>query len=168
MADFHDLHEAGGFSLQTVDGSNVEDVLVERVTITHPRGAISLRRGARGRGQTPARPGVLRDIVVRDVTVTSAREPSSIAGLPEWPVERVTFARVRFEMMGNGSHDGAPVPELPDAYPQNTMFGALPASVLYARHVDGLTLDDVSSVFAAPDARPLYVFDDVELQNTLM
>jgi hypothetical protein len=69
---------------------------------------------------------------------------------------------VRFELLGGGSHDGAPVPELLDAYPQNTMFGALPASVLYARHVDGLILDDVGGTFATRDSRPPFVFDDVE------
>jgi polygalacturonase len=162
MADLHDLHEAGGVSLHSVDGSNVEDVLIERVSIAHSRGAVSLRRGARGRGQSPARPGVLRDIVVRDVIATDAREPSSIVGLPGYPVERVGFERVRFEMAGGGAHDGAPVPELPDAYPQNTMFGGLPASVLYARHVDGLTLDDVDGTFAVRDRRPPFVLDDVE------
>ena len=67
MADLHDLHEAGGVSIQSVDGSDVEDVVVEHVTIRNSRGAISVRRGARGRGQAEPRPGVVRDVVFRDI-----------------------------------------------------------------------------------------------------
>jgi len=80
MADLHDLHEAGGVSIQTVDGSDLEDVTIERVRIRNARGALSVRRGARGRGQATPRPGLLRDIVLRDIEVTNAREPSSITG----------------------------------------------------------------------------------------
>ena len=39
-----------GVSIQTVDGSDVEDVTIENVRILHARGPISVRRGARGRG----------------------------------------------------------------------------------------------------------------------
>jgi len=161
MADLHDLHEAGGISLQSVDGANVEDVVIERVNITHARGALSLRLGARGRGQELVRAGSLRDIVVRDVEIADAREPSSIVGLRDAPIERVAFERVRFGMTGGGRRDDRAVPELADAYPQNTMFGVLPAAVLYARRVDTLALRDVTFELREADARPPFVFDDV-------
>jgi polygalacturonase len=161
MADMHGLHEAGGVSIYTVDGSDLEDVTVERVRIRHARGAFSIRRGARGRGQTTPRPGLLRDVVLRDIEVTNAREPSSIVGLPGFPVQRVTLERVRAEMLGGGSHDGGPVPELADAYPQNTMFGTLPAWGLYARHVEGLTMLDVDLRARSADSRERIVLDDV-------
>jgi hypothetical protein len=73
----------------------------------------------------------------------------------------VTLERVRAEMIGGGSHDGGAVPELPDAYPQNTMFGALPACGLYARHVEGLTMRDVDFRARTPDTRETIVLDDV-------
>ena len=54
-----------------------------------------------------------------------------------------------------------PVPEVPGDYPQSRMFGWLPASGLYVRHVRGLSMRDVS--FSAPveEWRPTLVFDDV-------
>jgi polygalacturonase len=161
MAELHGLHEAGGVSIQTVDGSDVEDVTVERVRIRHARGAFSIRRGARGRGQQTPQPGLLRDLVLRDIDIANGREPSSIVGLPGFPVQRVTLERVRAEMIGGGSHDGGVVPELPDAYPQNTMFGTLPAYGLYARHVEGLTMRDVEFRARTPDTREMIVLDDV-------
>lgn len=161
MADLHDLHEAGGVSLQTVDGSDVEHVVIERVRIEHARGALSIRRGARGRGQVVPVPGVLRDIVLRDVTVVDARETSSICGIPGFPVENVTLERVAIEVRGGGRDSGTPVPECADGYPQNTMFGTLPAWGLYARHVRGLTLNDVVMSAMQRDERPMTIFEDV-------
>jgi len=160
-ADLHDLHEAGGLSIQSVDGSDVEDVTVERVRISHARGAISIRRGARGRGQPTPIAGVLRDIVLRDITAVDGRETSSIVGLPDAPVQCVTLERVRIETAGGGAHDGAPVGERPGAYPQNTMFGLLPAWGLYARHVEDLVMSEVEFVARQPDARAMIVRDDV-------
>ena len=41
------------------------------------------------------------------------------------------------------------------------MFGEIPASGLYARHVNGLQLRDVEFHLLTPDARPEVVMDDV-------
>jgi polygalacturonase len=163
MADLHDLHEAGGVSIQTVDGADVSDVVIERVRIAHARGPISVRRGARGRGQAEPHPGALRGVVLRDIEATEAREPSSIAGIPGHPVEDIVWEHVRVEANGGGEAMLDPVPELVDAYPQCTMFGRLPAWGLYARHVRGLALRDVEFTARMPDARDTVVFDDVAL-----
>jgi polygalacturonase len=161
MADLHDLHEAGGVSIQTVDGAEVTDVLVERVRIAHARGPISLRRGARGRGQDPARPGILRGVALRDIEATETRETSSITGVPGFQVEDVTLERVRVDALGGGEPVPQAVPECEDAYPQCTMFGPLPAWGLYARHVRGLALRDVQFAARTPDPRDQLVLDDV-------
>ena len=165
MAELHGLDEAGGISIHSVDGSDVEGITLERIRITHARGAFSIRRGARGRGQEHPRAGLLRDVVLRDVEITDARGTASIVGLPGSPVERVLLERIDLEAVGGGAYDGAPVPELPDAYPQNTMFGDLPAWGLYARHVDGLKLTDVKMSTRTPDAREMIVLDDVRELN---
>jgi polygalacturonase len=162
MAELHALHEAGGVSIQTVDGADVEDVTVENVRIQHARGPISLRRGTRGRGLVQPHAGLLRDVALRDIVATHTRGTSSITGVPGWPVQRVILERVRVEALGGGSHDGSPVPELADAYPQNTMFGELPAWGLYARHVEGLDLRDVEFRALTPDHREMIVLDDVK------
>jgi polygalacturonase len=161
IADLHDLHEGGGVSIQTVDGADVEDVVVEHVRIAHARGPISVRRGARGRGLPVPRAGVLRDVTFSDVEVLAAREPSSIVGLPGAPVQRVRLEGLRVEALGGGCHDGTEVPELPDAYPRNTMFGVLPAWGLYARHVEGLVMRDLDFHVVDPETREMVVLDDV-------
>lgn len=50
---------------------------------------------------------------------------------------------------------------LEERYPKGTMFGVLPAFGLYLRHVDGITLDNVSLTTGKPDARPAIVAENV-------
>ena len=161
MADLHDLHEAGGVSIQTVDGADVTDVVVERVRIRHARGPIFVRRGARGRGQAHPRAGVLRQVVLREIDATETRETASIAGIPAAPVEDIVLERVSIDVLGGGQRMLDPVPEREDAYPQCTMFGPLPAWGLYARHVEGLALRALRCTTRTADEREMLVLDDV-------
>ncbi|KAB8292825.1 glycoside hydrolase family 28 protein [Bifidobacterium avesanii] len=46
-------------------------------------------------------------------------------------------------------------------YPEPVQFGILPAYGLYARHVDGLTVEGLALGFETEDARPAIVLDDV-------
>ena len=41
------------------------------------------------------------------------------------------------------------------------MFGELPSWGFYVRHVDGLTMKNITVSAAAKDFRPAFVFDDV-------
>jgi hypothetical protein len=49
----------------------------------------------------------------------------------------------------------------PESYPESNMFGDLPASAYYLRHVDGVHFDSCRTTIANPDARQLLVTDDV-------
>src|SRR5690606_27472473 len=57
------------------------------------------------------------------------------------------------------------VPLRAAAYPEPSMFGLLPASGIYARHVEGLLLRDVQFDFDTSDDRPLMVFVDLRNLN---
>jgi len=54
-----------------------------------------------------------------------------------------------------------PVPEFVDAYPENYMFGTLPAYGFYVRHASNIAFDDVSVDFEQQDTRPAFVLSDV-------
>lgn len=54
------------------------------------------------------------------------------------------------------------VPELQGSYPEPSNWGILPAYGLYARHVDGLELNNVSLNWIVEDTRPMIVLDDVK------
>ena len=51
---------------------------------------------------------------------------------------------------------------MPREYPEPSNFGILPAYGLYARHVKGLSVSNVSLTFAVEDGRPAVVLDDVD------
>jgi hypothetical protein len=53
------------------------------------------------------------------------------------------------------------VPEDIARYPEQFFFGLLPSWGLFARHVDGLTLDGVRLDRVNPDVRVPFVFQDV-------
>jgi hypothetical protein len=54
------------------------------------------------------------------------------------------------------------IPEKPEAYPEYSMFGRLPAYGLYLRHVRNVALNGLSFRTAADDARPALVADDAQ------
>lgn len=158
-----DRHGNPGIGLYTVDGGTLEGVAISNITMHNVGIPFALRRGARGRGQTEPKPGPLRDVVISNVVATGARRTSVIAGLPGAPVEGVMLSDVRIaigETM-DGPAEPSVVPEKPAAYPDPTMFGPLPASGLYVRHADAVTLRGVEIRPHPADSRAAMLADDV-------
>jgi len=52
-------------------------------------------------------------------------------------------------------------PELPEKYPEGTMFGTLPSYGLFCRHAKGLTLRNVQFRKESDDLRPALMCEDV-------
>jgi polygalacturonase len=150
-------------SMSMVDGASFENVIVSNVVIRDAKTPLFLRLGNRGRGQATPKPGTLKHVVFANIVATGGELASSITGLPGHPVEDVTLSDVSLTMKGGGQAAAATaVPEAEHDYPHAPMFGALPASGLYVRHVRGLTLRNVRLLTEAPDARPPLVTEDVE------
>ena len=55
------------------------------------------------------------------------------------------------------------VPEEAQDYPEAYVYGwILPAKGIYFRHIEGLTLDNVTVQTMRPDAREDFIFDNVK------
>lgn len=159
----------GGITLATVDGGILEGVLIHNVRIDSAVTPIFLRLGDRARryyqGQPRPAPGIFRNVTISNLIATGAGDLGcSVTGIPEHPIENVTLSNIHIGFSGGGAaEDLSPeVPELPDMYPDASRFGKRPAYGLYARHVNGLTLENVTFDFVAPDVRPALLCDDVE------
>jgi hypothetical protein len=174
-----------GLALETVDGGLLEDVTISNITMRDVSNTpFFLRLGARMRGPAGREIGKLRRINISDVTVYNAdpRYPSMIVGLPGHDVEDVRISNVRVHMRGGlsmteaaeqppdlintffaepGAREPYAVPDRPQAYPEPSMFGILPAWALYVRHATGIQLDNVDLRFERPDTRPAIVLEDV-------
>ncbi|MFT3829105.1 MAG: glycosyl hydrolase family 28-related protein [Opitutaceae bacterium] len=181
-----------GLALESVDGAVIEDIVVTNLTLRDVSNSpIFLRLGNRARGPAGTRVGAIRRVKISHVTASGVdgRFPILLAGLPEHPLEHLTLSDIHVACRGGitladvaaqsdthvnafflradepgvtGPRDAFAVPERPRAYPEPSMFGLLPASTVFARHVRHLTVRDLRYEFAAPDERPLVVLDDAE------
>lgn len=181
-----------GLALESVDGAVIEDVVVTNLTLRDVSNSpIFLRLGNRARGPAGTPVGAIRRVKISHITASAVdgRFPILLAGLPDHPLEHITLSDIHVASRGGitladvaaqsdqhvnafflradepgvtGPRDAFAVPERPRAYPEPSMFGLLPASALFARHVHHLEVRGLRYEFAAPDERPLVVIDDGE------
>jgi polygalacturonase len=172
----------------TIENVSVSHLTLE--DITNSAIFLRIGNRARGPVGTPIgalRNVTISDLTARQV---DGRFPIVLSGLPDHPLENILLANITVETTGGitlaevaaqADHlvnafflrsdepgvtgprgtTAADVPERPNAYPEPSMFGLLPASALFARHVRGLTLFQVRLTNSAPDERPPVVLDDV-------
>jgi polygalacturonase len=162
-----------GISLELVDGGRMDRIAISNVTIDGVETPLFLRLGNRGKGFTvenspvekPRPIGTFRNVSLANIVATRAGQTGcSVVGLPEHTIENVSLSNVTIRSEGGGKKAwaSAAIKELPENYPEATMFGKLPAHGLYCRHVKGLTLTDVRLLTDAPDGRHALVMDDVQ------
>lgn len=186
----HDIKVSDTFrsaiAIESVDGAQVDSVLVERVEARNTGNPIFMRLGQRAGD----RKGSLRNVVIRDLScqVPFGRPdeaydlrgpevdffhnpfPSSICGIPENPIENVVIENVAISYPGRATKGMAymplwrlnDVPERIEKYPEFSMFGELPSWGFYVRHVEGITFRNVHLSLCDSDFRPAFVFDDVQ------
>ncbi|MBK8512444.1 MAG: glycoside hydrolase family 28 protein [Saprospiraceae bacterium] len=96
--------------------------------------------------------------------------PSSIVGIPGYPVEDVTLENITISFGGRADKEIAyiplkaigSIPENEAGYPEFSMFGELPAWGLYMRHAVGIIIKNFNISFKEDDFRPALVLDDVK------
>jgi polygalacturonase len=159
-----------GIALFSVDGSHLHDVTFSDITMDGVTVPINLRLGARlktfRQGDQPRPPGILRDVIIENIRVTGAKQIGLLMnGIPGHFIENITLKNIRIELAGGGTLDDAAIqlPEKEKAYPEYNTFGkVMPAYGIYARHVQGITFDNVQTTVKTPDSRPEKIFIDAE------
>jgi polygalacturonase len=177
-----------GIALELVDGGVMRNVVVRNITMDVVETPIFIKLGDRNRpiytegGDVRPGVGTLRDIHISGIRakVNDAKKytdaeraihdytpyASSVTGIPGHFVERLHIHDVDIEILG-----GFPVRTLEDArrtieenstkYPENRMFGVLPAHAFYIRHAKDIHLSGIRIAMRQKDARPAFVLDDV-------
>jgi polygalacturonase len=155
-----------GLALETVDGALLEDVTITSVTMRDIVNApIFLRLGARMRGPANVAIGELRRVIISNVVAYNV-EPGQgilIAGIEGHAVKDIAVKDVKLYFKGGGTLEQAArtVPELEKGYPEPGSFGFLPAYGIYARHAEGLKLENIELNFLTDDQRPAIILDGV-------
>ena len=184
----YDTHRSA-ITIQSVDGGEIENILVDNLEAVNTSNAIYLCTGIRWNN---GKMGYLRNITLSNIKVEVPlgkadagysyegpiedlprnTSPSGIVGIPDIPIENVILKNVEIIYPGGGNKNYAyrgtspeeldSIPEMIDVYPEFSQFKELPSWGLFIRHAKGITLDNVRLVAEAKDYRPAIVADDVQ------
>lgn len=87
----------------------------------------------------------------------------NVCGLQERPLQNITLKNIRFKLDGGVKEYNKTVPEEAQDYPEVYVYGRiLPAKGIYFRHIEGLTLENVTVETYRDDARQAFVFEKVK------
>lgn len=84
--------------------------------------------------------------------------------MPQEPLRNITLSNIHLQFGGGGAKElvNKNYREQGDNYPEPKFAGQTPAYCLYARHVDGLHVNDITASCIRTDYRPVVVLDDVK------
>jgi len=157
-----------GISLELVDGGVMDNISISGVTMDGPEVPIFIRLGNRARPHKEGigTPGVgsLGQIQIENIVARNAGKTGcSITGLAAYPARNISLRNLSLHFReGVNIHENNPVPEMEAAYPESTMFGVLPASVLYMRHLENIHISDMLVEFEESDVRDHLVLENVK------
>ena len=175
----HNTRRAG-IALELVDGGVMDGVIVSNI-IMEAEGGLFVRLGNRARpylskgaatsseqrthnAQDSIAVGEMRNIIIENIIGKNIGEIGcSITGIPGQNIENLTLSNIMMSFQGGGTAElvNREVPEQQEKYPEVQMFGVLPAYGLYSRHIKNLKLDNVSFQLLSKDARPGFVFENI-------
>lgn len=165
----------GGIKILSVDGANIDNVLIEDIIMENVEMPIFIRLGERGLTYRDAHKnpvGSINNVTIKNIKATtralseSRVKPSSgvfITGTPNHKIGAVNLKNIKITLPGGGTIEDAQivVPENETQYPEFTMLGATPAYGLFGRHIDKLKVKKMKFTLTAPDKRQKTVLLDV-------
>lgn len=148
-----------GIALEVVDGGVLDQVTINNIAMVGIQTPIFMRLGSR---RNPV--GILKNVMISNITATAnSLIPSTIAAVPGFYIENVTFRDMVLNHTGGGTTEdrNRKIPEVENKYPENRMFGhSLPAYGLYLRHVKNIKLYNIKFTLKEPDVRPAIWLED--------
>ena len=157
-----------GYALETVDGALIEDITITNSTMRDlVSGPIFMRLGARLRGpKETTKVGTLKRILVSNLACYNAPQKTScvLSGIPGYAIEDVKLSNIYIETAGGGTAEMAKIqpPENESNYPEPSMFGPMPASGFFMRHMRNVEMSHVEIANTTPDARPAFYLTGVK------
>jgi len=162
------FRNCNGLALEEVDGGTMENIIVTNITmsdISHYPIYVTLGRRNRGPKAT-THIGTVRNIFISNILVTGADSLSGIqiTGTVGYPLENITLQNINVQYKGGGTKEQGlkAFPELARGYPEPFLLGANPAYGLFARHVIGLHLFNISFTTINHDQRPAFIAQDID------
>jgi hypothetical protein len=184
MAPFEDIKisnchiydtKNGGIKLLTVDGAHLRNIEITDITMTEVRTPMLFRLGSRlnvfrKEQDTKQSTGTFENVIIRNIKAKASdsaqlKPPSGIliTGVPGHYITNLTLENIEIEILGTGTAENARhvVPEAIDQYPEVKTFGpTIPAYGVWARHVKGLKLKNITFRIKSNDLRPVFICED--------
>jgi len=184
MANFEDIKisdcyiydtKNGGIKLLTVDGAHLRNIEISDITMVNVRTPMLFRLGSRlsvfrKDVDTQQPTGTFENVIVKNVKAKAAdsaqlKPPSGIliTGVPGHYITNLILENIEIDLLGTGTAENArhEVPEAIDKYPEVKTFGpTIPAYGVWARHVEGLKLKNVTFRLKNNDLRPAIICED--------
>jgi polygalacturonase len=156
-----------GLALETVDGSNLEDITITNITMKDiGNSPIFLRLGKRMRGPNNVPVGDLSRIIISNVVVYNAVQKHSvmIIGLPDKDITDISLENIKIYYQGGGTKEQSALnpPEEETDYPEPDRFGEMPAYGFFIRHVNGINMNNIEVKFMKKDMRAPFILNDVK------
>ncbi len=173
---FHD-HNDSGLKIQNMEGGIMNNMLFTNLVMQNvPRPVFMTfnRQNASwdAHGEPPPMNRMhnitFSNIMVQD-TATGKNSGFIVTGMPDHPIENITFSNIQAVFPGGGTaQDAAAVPQeftfenLKGRWPEvGGLRTSVPAYGFYLRHVKGVNLQNINISTVKPDARPAAMQMDV-------
>ena len=154
------FESCNGFALESEDGAVCEDITVTNISMRNlATSPFFIRLGSRMRGPKDAKVGYIRRLLISNVSSSGGAElPAILSGVPGYPIEDVKINNVYLHQKGGGPAEMAALdpPENETKYPDPPMFGALPATGFFLRHLRNLEMSNVEIATENADARAAF------------
>ncbi|HTF30991.1 MAG TPA: hypothetical protein VK625_19180, partial [Flavitalea sp.] len=160
-----------GIALELVDGGVMDGITVSNIVIEGTECPIYVRLGNRARKHTAGAPeptfGKMRNILISDITAyNTGNYSSSITGVPGAAIENITLNNIHFVnrgglKVGEYAGDFTKVTERVKDYPNPTGWGNLPSFGFFIRHVNEITLSNITLRSLEKETRIPVLADDV-------
>ena len=158
---------SSGLAFEEVDQGHMENICVNNIAMEHVHHyPIYITTGCRNRGpKEVTQPSSACNIQISNIIATDCDSLCSIivTGMKDEPIRNVWLSNIRLTFRGGGTKNlvKRDYREQGTNYPEPRWAGPTPAYGLYARHVEGLHVNDVTFRYERPEYRPAIILDDV-------
>jgi len=184
MGDFTDIDisncritntKGGGIKILSVDGANISNVTIDNIEMSNVDMPIFIRLGERRlvyRDAPRQEVGSIDRVIISNVTAQTRKRGDSrlnlqtgifITGTPDYPIGNIELANINIRLPGGGLEKDSEVvvAENETKYPEFTFFGeSLPASGLYARHINSLDTLGLHFKYQLPEERQTVIIEN--------
>ncbi len=158
---------SSGLAFEEVDQGLMDNILVTNIALKHVHHyPIYITTGCRNRGPKDVKePSRGQNIMISNVQALDCDSLAGIivTGMKDAPLRNISLNNIHIEYRGGGTAEQAAreYREQGTNYPEPRWAGPTPSYGLFARHVDGLKLSNVTFELKKEDKRPAILFEDV-------